>query len=125
MANEDGTIWIIFNGEIYNHPQLRPKLERLGHCYATTSDTETILHLYEEYAEDCVDHLRGMFAFAIWDTRRKRLFCARDRLGIKPFYYLQAGQRFAFASEIKALFELPGIRPFLNRRVLPEFFAIG
>ena len=125
MANEDGTIWIIFNGEIYNHPQLRPKLERLGHCYATTSDTETILHLYEEYGEDCVDHLRGMFAFAIWDTRRKRLFCARDRLGIKPFYYLQAGQRFAFASEIKALFELPGIRPFLNRRVLPEFFAIG
>lgn len=125
MANEDGTIWIVFNGEIYNEPDLRPLLEQRGHCYATNSDTETILHLYEEYGEDCVRHLRGMFAFAIWDTRGKKLFCARDRLGIKPFYYALIGDRFAFASEIKALLEIPELRPRLNRRALPEFFALG
>ena len=125
MANEDGTVWIVFNGEIYNSPELRPVLEERGHRYATNSDTETILHAYEEYGDDCVLHLRGMFAFAIWDTRRKRLFCARDRLGIKPFYYVTAADRFAFASEIKALLELPGLRPQLNRNALPEFFAFG
>ena len=125
MANEDGTIWIVFNGEIYNDPELRPILKELGHCYATDSDTETILHLYEEYGVECVHHLRGMFAFAIWDSRTKKLFCARDRLGIKPFYFLLDGDRFAFASEIKALLELRGFRPRLNRRVLPEFFALG
>ena len=125
MANEDGTIWIVFNGEIYNDPDLRPRLKARGHSYATNSDTETILHLYEEYGEDCVHHLRGMFAFAIWDARSKKLFCARDRLGIKPFYYTLFGDRFAFASEIKALLELPGLTPRLNRLALPEFFALG
>src|SRR5882672_697683 len=125
MGNEDGTIWIVFNGEIYNHPELRTTLENRGHRYATSSDTETILHLYEEYGDACVDHLRGMFAFAIWDTHNKSLFCARDRLGIKPFYYAVRGTQFAFASEIKALLELPGFHPSLNRRALPEFFALG
>src|SRR5467141_1874028 len=125
MRNEEGNVWIVFNGEIYNHLELRSALEQRGHRYATKSDTETIVHLYEEYGDDCVCHLRGMFAFAIWDTRRKRLFCARDRLGIKPFYYAIVGDRFAFASEIKALFELPDFRPQLNRRALPEFFAFG
>jgi asparagine synthase (glutamine-hydrolysing) len=125
MTNEDGTVWIVFNGEIYNHSELRPVLEQCGHRYTTNSDTETILHLYEEYGADCVHHLRGMFAFAIWDTRRKQLFCARDRLGIKPFYYAIVGNRFAFASEIKALFEIPTFQPRLNRRALPEFFAFG
>jgi len=125
MSNEDGTIWIVFNGEIYNHPELRPVLEQRGHRYATNSDTETILHLYEDYGADCVHHLRGMFAFAIWDKRRQRLFCARDRLGIKPFYYARVGTRFAFASEIKALFELADFKPSLNRRTLPEFCAFG
>jgi asparagine synthase (glutamine-hydrolysing) len=125
MANEDGTVWIVFNGEIYNDPELRPSLQRRGHCYATNSDTETIVHLYEEYGVDCVDHLRGMFAFAIWDARNQRLFCARDRLGIKPFYYALNNRRFAFASEIKALLELHGFHPRLNRRALPEFFALG
>jgi len=109
MANEDGTIWIVFNGEIYNHLELRTTLEKRGHRYATSSDTETILHLYEEYGDACVDHLRGMFAFAIWDTRNKSFFCARDRLGIKPFYYAVRGTQFAFASEIKALLETPGL----------------
>src|SRR6266849_4029725 len=125
MSNEDGTVWIVFNGEIYNDPELRPILEKRGHSYASHSDTETIVHLYEEYGDDCVHHLRGMFAFAIWDTRRKRLFCARDRLGIKPFYYVMADRRFAFASEIKALLELPNFKPDLNRLALPEFLAFG
>ena len=125
MNNEDQNLWIVFNGEIYNHPRLRPLLEGRGHRYVTNSDTETILHLYEEYGDDCVHHLQGMFAFAIWDTVRKRLFCARDRLGIKPFYYAMAGGCFVFASEIKALLEMPGIPPRLNRRALPEFFALG
>ncbi|HWZ46047.1 MAG TPA: asparagine synthase (glutamine-hydrolyzing) [Candidatus Saccharimonadales bacterium] len=125
MSNEDGNLWIVFNGEIYNHLELRPALEQRGHRYATNSDTETILHLYEEYGEDCVHHLRGMFAFAIWDDVSKRLFCARDRLGIKPFYYAITGGQFVFASEIKALFEVPGLKPQLNRRALPEFLALG
>jgi asparagine synthase (glutamine-hydrolysing) len=125
MTNEDSTVWIVFNGEIYNHRELRPMLERRGHRYSSNSDTETILHLYEEYGPDCVQHLRGMFAFAIWDAPRKRLFCARDRLGIKPFYYAFDGDRFIFASEIKALFEFEGLRSRLNRRALPEFFAFG
>jgi asparagine synthase (glutamine-hydrolysing) len=125
MANEDGTVWIVFNGEIYNHADLRPALERRGHRYRTQSDTETILHLYEEYGVDCVHHLRGMFAFAIWDMCNNRLFCARDRLGIKPFYYTTVGGRFAFASEIKALPELPQFTRRLNKRCLPEFFAFG
>ncbi len=123
MRNEEENVWIVFNGEIYNHLELRSTLEQRGHRYATKSDTETILHLYEEYGEDCVHRLQGMFAFAIWDARSQRLFCARDRLGIKPFYYAIVGDRFVFASEIKALFELPDFQPRLNRRALPEFFA--
>src|SRR6266478_3822760 len=125
MTNEDGSVWIVFNGEIYNHAELRPGLQKRGHRFISNSDTETILHLYEEYGDDCVCHLRGMFAFAIWDTRRKRLFCARDRLGIKPFYYAMVGDRFTFSSEIKALLEVQGVRPRLNRDALPEFFAFG
>ena len=125
MSNEDGTVWIVFNGEIYNHASIRPDLESRGHRYATRSDTETILHLYEEYGDDCVHHLRGMFAFAIWDSQKRRLFCARDRLGIKPFYYAVTQGRFAFASEMKALFEVPGLNPEMNQSALPEFFALG
>ena len=87
IANEYETSWIVFKGEIYNHAELRPELEALGHRYGTRSDTEAILHLYEECGRECVKHLRGMFAFVIWDCRRKVLFAARDRLGIKPFYY--------------------------------------
>src|SRR5271155_1612791 len=87
MSNEDGALWITYNGEIYNHADLRPALERAGHRYRTRSDTETILHAYEQHGGDCLDEFRGMFAFAIWDSKRRRLFCARDPLGIKPLYY--------------------------------------
>src|SRR6202451_3086321 len=85
MSNEDGNLWIVFNGEIYNHQDLRRDLEARGHRYRTQSDTETIVHLFEEYGDACVNHLRGMFAFAIWDQANRHLFLARDRLGIKPF----------------------------------------
>src|SRR5882672_1765669 len=103
MPNEDGNIWIVFNGEIYNHKEIRSRLERLGHQYRTASDTETIIHLYEERGLDAVEELRGMFAFAIWDWRRRRLLLVRDRLGIKPLYYVLTDDGVIyFASEIKA-----------------------
>jgi asparagine synthase (glutamine-hydrolysing) len=125
MCNEDGTVWIVFNGEIYNHQELRPRLESRGHRYRTRSDTETILHLYEEYGRECVQRLRGMFAFAIWDARSHRLFCARDRLGIKPFYYHLSPERFLFGSEVKALLAHPSLKAEFNRSVLPEYLAFG
>ena len=97
MANEDGTVWIVYNGEVYNHADLRPGLEQRGHCYRTRSDTETILHWYEEEGERCVERLQGMFAFALWDRRRGRLLLARDRLGIKPLYYARTDHELVFA----------------------------
>jgi len=103
MTNEDGSCWIIFNGEIYNYRELRPLLEAKGHRFQTASDTETILHAYEEFGAACVDKLEGMFAFAIYDGRRRELFAARDRLGKKPFFYTVADGMFHFASELPAL----------------------
>ena len=125
MANEDGSCHIVFNGEIFNHAAIRPALERAGHRYRSRSDTETILHAWEEYGDDCVTHFRGMFAFAIRDRNRQRLFCARDRLGIKPFYYWHNGTVFAFASEIKALLEHPAIAANLNEKLVSEYLAFG
>jgi asparagine synthase (glutamine-hydrolysing) len=125
MCNEDGSIWIVFNGEIYNHAELRPELLDRGHRYRTWSDTETILHLYEEEGERAVERLSGMFAFAIWDSTRRRLFLARDRLGIKPLYYAITEGELTFASEIKALVEGSPLRARLNHAVLPEFLATG
>ena len=125
ISNEDGSIWIVFNGEIYNHRELREDLITRGHRYRTHSDTETIVHLYEEYGKDCVQRLRGMFAFAIWDAKRKSLFVARDRLGIKPLYYRLTPHNFLFGSEIKVLMAYPGVRPDFNRAALPEFLAFG
>jgi asparagine synthase (glutamine-hydrolysing) len=124
MINEDGSIHIIFNGEIYNHKDLRPGLEARGHRYASASDTETIIHLYEEHGARAVDHLRGMFAFAIWDQNHQRLLLARDRMGIKPLYYhLTDDGVIYFASEIKALLETGALRPELNYNALADFSA--
>lgn len=121
MANEDETVWIVFNGEIYNFASLREDLLKRGHRFRTHSDTETIVHAWEEFGEACVEHLRGMFAFAIWDSRQKVLFIARDRLGIKPLYYYRDKDRFAFASEMKSLLEVPEIPRSLNTPALMEF----
>src|SRR6266571_400145 len=123
MANEDETIWIVYNGEVYNHAALRPGLEARGHRYQTRSDTETILHLYDEEGERCVERLEGMFAFALWDRREGRLLLARDRLGIKPLYYASTEQELLFASEIKPILAGGRIRPALNDAILPEFLA--
>jgi asparagine synthase (glutamine-hydrolysing) len=106
ITNEDYTIWIVFNGEIYNYRALRERLLRLGHHFHSASDSEVIVHLYEEYKQKCVNHLRGMFAFAIWDDKQGCLFAARDRLGQKPLFYVQRGRELLFASEIKSLLAL-------------------
>jgi asparagine synthase (glutamine-hydrolysing) len=125
MANEDGRLRIVYNGELFNHTDLRPGLERAGHVFRTRCDTEAILHAYEEFGPACLDRFRGMFAFAIWDREARRLFCARDRLGKKPFYYYWDGRLFAFASEIKALLEHPAIRPEFREEALGEYLAFG
>src|SRR5918999_5275547 len=103
LANENDAIWIVFNGEIYNHADVRPGLEAAGHRYRTRSDTETIVHAYEQWGDACVEHLRGMFAFAIWDAPKRRLLLARDRLGVKPLYWAMADDRLLLGSEIKAI----------------------
>jgi len=123
MANEDGRVWITYNGEIYNHAALRTGLEAKGHRYQTRSDTETILHLYEEEGDACVERLQGMFAFALWDRKRERLLLARDRLGIKPLYYALSDGELLFASEIKAILAVMAGRPALNPSAIPEFLA--
>jgi asparagine synthase (glutamine-hydrolysing) len=125
MTNEDSSLWISFNGEIFNHADLRPALEQAGHRYATRSDTETILHAYEQYGAASVLRLRGMFAFVIWDKNARKLFCARDRLGKKPFYYFWDGRTFVYGSEIKALLEHPAVSPQLDESLLPEYLAFG
>ncbi len=121
MANEDETVWIVFNGEIYNFESLHRDLVARGHVFRTRSDTEAIVHAWEEYGEKCVEQLRGMFAFAIWDERRRVLFVARDRLGIKPLYYYADEDRFAFASELKSLLEVPGMPRELDTAALGEY----
>jgi asparagine synthase (glutamine-hydrolysing) len=124
MFNEDDSICIVYNGEIYNHADYRAELEAAGHVYKTHCDTETILHLYEKYGTKCVEKLRGMFAFAIWDGRKRELFIARDRLGVKPLYYVHdARGNLFFASEIKSLLEAKAVRPEINFSVLPDQLA--
>lgn len=125
IANEDETIWVVCNGEIYNFRQLRQKLEALGHRFRTASDTEVIVHLYEQYGFDCVDHLTGMFGFALWDSSKRRLILARDRIGIKPVYFQRQNGRLAFASEAKAILALPGASTRLNEGALESFLQFG
>jgi asparagine synthase (glutamine-hydrolysing) len=125
ISNEDGTIWLVANGEIYNFRELRSRLQSAGHHFKTGSDCEAILHAYEQYDKACVDHLNGMFAFALWDARRKRLVLARDRLGVKPLYLLRSAERVAFASEAKALLELPGVDVELDPTALNCYLNVG
>jgi asparagine synthase (glutamine-hydrolysing) len=123
MANEDDSIWITFNGEIYNYPEIRRELEA-RHRFKTHSDTEVILHLYEEKGEKCLDDLRGMFAFAIYDFRERKLFVARDHLGQKPLYYHHDGDRFSFASEIKSLLALCPELAEMDETALYEYLTL-
>ena len=123
MCNEDGTLWIAFNGEIYNHAELRPELEARGHRYRSRSDTETLLHLYEEHGSSMLDRLRGMFALAIWDERAQKLFLARDRIGIKPLYYTVQDGRLIFGSEIKAILAHPAVRPDVDEEALYHYLT--
>ena len=122
MSNEDGSIWIVFNGEIYNYVELRRDLVR-HHNFRTQSDTEVILHLYEELGERCLDRLNGMFAFAIWDARQQRLFAARDRVGIKPFYYALDKEQLVFASEPKAMLAAGFVAPETDSQGLEEYLT--
>ena len=124
MPNEDGQVWITYNGEVYNHAALRPALEAAGHKYRSRTDTETLIHLYEEKGVDMLHDLRGMFAFALWDGPRRRLFIARDRVGIKPLYYTVANGTLLWGSEIKAMLEHPDINARLNERALPHYLSL-
>ena len=124
MANEDGTIWTVFNGEIYNHLELRRQLEARGHVFKGRSDTEVLPHLYEEEGSGFVSKLRGMFALALYDTRTQTLLLARDRFGIKPLFYAPVTERFMFASEIRALRELPGIDDRPDRQAISDFAGL-
>ncbi len=123
MTNEDGSLWVVFNGEIFNFAEIRAELEAKGHQFRSHSDTEVILHGYEEYGEDIVHRFRGMFAFGLWDQRRRRFVLVRDRLGIKPLYYYLAGSKLIFASEIKSILEHPEVPRTLNRQALYAYLG--
>ena len=125
MSNEDGTVWITYNGEVYNHAALREELERKGHVYRSHTDSETILHLYEEEGPRCVERLEGMFAFAIWDARRRELLLARDRVGVKPLYYAQLAGGLLFASEVKGLLAHPALSPELDEEALFHYLTFA
>lgn len=123
IHNQDRTAWIVFNGEIYNYRELRDKLEKLGHSFYTNSDTEAIVHAYDQYGADCPNHLRGMFAFAIWDERTQELFIARDRVGKKPLLYAQVNGQFVFGSEFSALLQHPDIGREIDFEALNQYLS--
>jgi len=123
IHNEDETLWIVFNGEIFNYPELREDLIAKGHRFLTTSDTEVVLHLYEEKGVECLDELNGQFSFAIWDARNKSCFLARDRVGIRPLYYTESGREFIFASEIKSLFMNPQVPREIDPVAMDQIFT--
>ncbi|HEY8458924.1 MAG TPA: asparagine synthase (glutamine-hydrolyzing), partial [Blastocatellia bacterium] len=121
ISNEDGSVWVVFNGEIYNFPELRERLLARGHRFSTHSDTEVIVHLYEDHGDDLVDHLNGMFAFALWDERRRRLLIARDRVGEKPLYFTKTAGAFIFSSELKSLVVHPEVERRINLLALRKY----
>ena len=123
MHNEDKSVWITFNGEIFNYRELRQDLIRKGHTFATQSDTEVIVHLYEEEGEECVRSLNGQWAFAIWDANRQRLFLSRDRLGVRPLFYTITGQTLLFASEIKSILAHPAVTRAIDLQALDQLFT--
>jgi asparagine synthase (glutamine-hydrolysing) len=125
LSNADGSLWLVCNGEIYNYRELRAELQGLGHVFKTGSDSETLLHGYAAWGDEVVHRLNGMFDFALWDATRRRLLIGRDRLGVKPLYVLQDGQRLAFATEAKALLQLPGVRTELDRDALCDYLHLG
>ena len=125
LSNEDGSIWICYNGECYNYRQLRGELEAGGHKFRTQSDTEVIVHLYEEYGYNCVEHIRGMYAFAVWDQKRRVLFLARDRMGQKPLYYAYHQGRFIFASECKAILQAEDFPRRPNDVAIGQYLLLG
>ena len=123
IGNEDSTLWIVFNGEIFNYVELRPLLLARGHCFSTNSDTEVILHLYEDFGSNCLQFLNGQFSIAIWDTRQKSLFLARDRLGVRPLFYTLYDGRLIFGSEIKSILAYPGICAEIDSHSLNQIFT--
>jgi asparagine synthase (glutamine-hydrolysing) len=125
LANEDESLWVMLNGEIYNYPELRKDLEARGHRFSTHSDTETIVHLYEEFGEGCFARLRGMFAIALWDSRNRKLLLARDRIGKKPLYYSSDGRRIIFGSELKSILAAGGVQRDLDAQALSDYFSYG
>src|SRR5438477_16101 len=124
IHNEDSTVWVVQNGEIYNFPDLRERLVAAGHTFVTKADTEALVHAYEQWGEDMVDHINGMFAFAVLDLRRGRLLLARDRTGSKPLHYAVEGGRLVFASELKALLRDPALRKGIDPVALDEYLAL-
>jgi asparagine synthase (glutamine-hydrolysing) len=125
IANEDETLWVVCNGEIYNYRELRAELIRAGHTFRTHSDVEVVLHLYEEHGDKFLDRIAGMYAIALWDVRRKRLLLVRDRMGQKPVYYSLQGHRLAFASEVKSLLAVNGVRAEIDREAVRDYLALG
>src|SRR4051794_31189142 len=125
IGNEDGSVQVVFNGEIYNFQALRAGLEARGHRFRTQSDTEVLVHLYEEHGEQLVEQLRGMFTFALWDRTRRRLLLARDRLGIKPLYLYRDAEKLVFGSEIKAILAHPGVVRKINAAAVEDYFTFG
>lgn len=125
MSNEDGSVWITYNGEIYNYLELKKELIKKGYVFKSKTDTEVIVYAYEEWGENCLNMFNGMFAFTIWDEKKQQFFCARDRFGIKPFYYFFDGERFVFASEIKAIVSLPFFKKEPNEKLIYDYLAFG
>ena len=125
MCNEDESLWIVYNGEIYNYLEMRKELMSLEHRFKSQTDTEVILHAYEEWGADCLNHFNGMWAFAIWDLKKKSLFCSRDRAGVKPFYYIFNGAQFYFASEIKALLQSDNFSIEPNEQIMADYLLSG